>query len=272
MNKYSTSICAIAKNETEYLIEWIEHHLSIGIDHFFIIDNESKIPVSDTLKKYQEYITVSYMKKYPDSQNFVYTQYVTYLHNTNLTQWCAFIDVDEFLVFKEENNLSIKNYLSEYENYGGVGINWEVLNANGHITKPSGKLKDNFKKIYRSEGTIKTIANIKYTKAFYNPHYANYVDKKYCIDERFNIISNQHNSKYKETTKLKLYHYFTKSFEEWLEKLKKGPALNVHTRQTRFIDEFWKYNPELVPKKQEILDFFAKDISEITNIYSNLPK
>lgn len=40
--KYNTSICAIAKNEESYLIEWLDHHLNLGFNHVYIIDNNDQ--------------------------------------------------------------------------------------------------------------------------------------------------------------------------------------------------------------------------------------
>ena len=49
-DQYALALCCIVKDEDEYLQEWIKYHLKIGVQHFFIYDNESKTPVSDTLK------------------------------------------------------------------------------------------------------------------------------------------------------------------------------------------------------------------------------
>lgn len=35
------SICLLTKDENKYLKEWIQHHLSIGVDHFYVYDNNS---------------------------------------------------------------------------------------------------------------------------------------------------------------------------------------------------------------------------------------
>ena len=39
--KYKVSICAIFKNEGKYLREWIEFHRIIGIEHFYLYNNNS---------------------------------------------------------------------------------------------------------------------------------------------------------------------------------------------------------------------------------------
>lgn len=37
--RYSVAIVAIARNEGQYINEWIEYHASLGFDHFYIFDN-----------------------------------------------------------------------------------------------------------------------------------------------------------------------------------------------------------------------------------------
>src|SRR5262245_23964419 len=40
-HKYQLTICAIFKNEKKYLKEWIEYHRLIGVDHFYLYNNNS---------------------------------------------------------------------------------------------------------------------------------------------------------------------------------------------------------------------------------------
>ena len=40
--KYNVSICAIFKNEALYLKEWIEFHRIVGIEHFYMYNNNSE--------------------------------------------------------------------------------------------------------------------------------------------------------------------------------------------------------------------------------------
>lgn len=50
--KYSISICAIFKDEAPYLAEWLEHHLKIGIEHFYMYDNNSSDEYMEKLDPY----------------------------------------------------------------------------------------------------------------------------------------------------------------------------------------------------------------------------
>ena len=39
MKHYKTAICAILKNEHQYLDEWIRHHLDIGFDEIYLYED-----------------------------------------------------------------------------------------------------------------------------------------------------------------------------------------------------------------------------------------
>lgn len=49
---YSVSIVAILKNEAPYIREWIQYHLLVGIQHFYLHDNESTDDVYSILKPF----------------------------------------------------------------------------------------------------------------------------------------------------------------------------------------------------------------------------
>ena len=40
--KYKVAICAIFKNEALYLKEWIEYHKIVGVEHFYLYNNNSE--------------------------------------------------------------------------------------------------------------------------------------------------------------------------------------------------------------------------------------
>mgnify|MGYP002522247983 CR=1 FL=1 len=40
--KYRISICGIFKNESRFLKEWMEYYVMIGVDHFYMYNNNSE--------------------------------------------------------------------------------------------------------------------------------------------------------------------------------------------------------------------------------------
>ena len=49
---YHLAIAAIFKNETPYLEEWLEYHLLVGFDHFYLYDNDGSNEVRELLAPY----------------------------------------------------------------------------------------------------------------------------------------------------------------------------------------------------------------------------
>lgn len=52
--KYDISICAIFRDEADYLREWIEYHRLAGIEHFYLYNNFSKDNYLEILEPYLE--------------------------------------------------------------------------------------------------------------------------------------------------------------------------------------------------------------------------
>jgi hypothetical protein len=55
-----------------------------------------------------------------------YNDFIT--HYKNMFDWAAFIDVDEYIVLKEDNN--IKSFIEKYSAYDLIAINWRMFDDN----------------------------------------------------------------------------------------------------------------------------------------------
>lgn len=136
--KYYFSICAIFKNESLSLKEWIEYHRLIGIDHFYLYNNNSTDNGIELLKPYIESGLVSLIDwKYPPPcQAEAYNDFKEKYWNE--TSWVAFIDLDEYICLKRD--FQIKDWLKRYENYPSLIIYWKMFGSSGIIDHDSSKL------------------------------------------------------------------------------------------------------------------------------------
>ena len=50
--KYQVSLCLIFKNEAPFLKEWLDYHLTIGVSHFYLYNNNSDDNYLDVIKPY----------------------------------------------------------------------------------------------------------------------------------------------------------------------------------------------------------------------------
>src|SRR5262245_41714424 len=129
-------VAAILKHEDHFVEEWIAYHRLLGIDHFYLYDNDPRQPLSGILARHREYVTVHPWvishddRRYPGHT----TQVKAYTHclenYAGSYAWVAFIDCDEFIALEEHRDL--KEFLAEFDGYDSIALNWHVFGHNGY--------------------------------------------------------------------------------------------------------------------------------------------
>lgn len=244
-----SAVCLLAKNENSYINEWLEWHLNkLGFMHVYIYDNESDTPIESSIDdKYKDNITIIEWTK-EKHRMFIqldcYTHFIEHFGEEN--KWVAFIDADEFI--RLINNDNINNFLLDYENYNGIFMEWLIYNADGQYNRTDGFVRDRFK----SFTTCKDIINngkciIKPNEYKHmGPHFPFSCKTKYNVvysNKEFCKAYAKHNA---PLDKIVVDHYFTKSYEEWCEKIKRGSCDPLCVKK---IDNFFDFNPDMRPKE-----------------------
>lgn len=235
--KYFLSMLAVVRDENEYLEEWISWHIEkCGFDHFYIYDNESKIPVKEYLEsinfKYIDKLTIIEWKTTSWTQQDICNDFL--LNFKNETKWAITTDPDE-LIFIKDDSLPLKDFLQKYNKFSSIKIPWVHFNANGHETKPEGTMYENY--------TIATTWD-DYKKGGKHLFQTNRVIR---FGSYVPVCRN--NSKmidYDEDLKnnyFQLNHYYTKSYEEWVNKIKRGSSNPNFKRKYK---EFFELNPDMM--------------------------
>jgi hypothetical protein len=144
------------KNETPYLPEWIEFHLMQGFDHFILYDNNSNDGLETIIEPYIKEGIVE-IRKYPDplnppaksgppnSKNF-WIMDTCIEEQRGKSKWIHFHAIDEFTFTTD--GTSLVDFLKDYEQYGGLSIEWEMFNSNNHINRPEGLIIENYTTAY----------------------------------------------------------------------------------------------------------------------------
>lgn len=139
---YYVSACAIVQDEQERLIEWIEYHRLLGIEHFWIYDNGSQ---DDTVKLLQPYVAKGIVEiiSWPSPRDQDWTPYQKAAYNhcisqvKHKTRWLAVFDVDEFIVPLAFKN--IPEMMHFYGKVGGLQIWWQFFGTSGYSEIPPKK-------------------------------------------------------------------------------------------------------------------------------------
>lgn len=261
--KYFLSLAAIVKNEDSYLEEWIAFHKAVGVEHFYLYDNNSTIPVSQTLKNInQDLITII---NFPGRS----MQMVSYNHCLknfgHQSQWIGFLDLDELAFPTQE--LYLTEVLKKYSSYGGLVANWRIFGSNGHLNKPSGLLIDNYTKStpasHEQNRHIKSFVQPEFVNsAGSNPHYFLYKKPYFAVNENFKTISNAF-SDY-SANHILINHYYNKSLQEFKQRASLGRADDFRL-EGRKLDYFHQYDQASTEENHFILRFREHTIFNLEN-------
>jgi hypothetical protein len=209
-----------------YLIEWLNYHRSIGVDHFFIYDNESEPGIVELVKDlpFRNEISVEMINGggslVPNVQINSYAKFLSDLKYLPHYDRVAFIDEDEFIICK---NGDLKSTLENYINYPGIGISWRMFGSSGLLTRTPEPQMKKFTKYtgayYHSNINIKSIVNPYLVSTIRSPHsfsfhYGNLVNEhKIPIELHYSYPSYDY---------LWINHYWLRSKEEWIVKANRG--------------------------------------------------
>ena len=124
-------ICAIAKNENAYLYEWTAYHLSLGFSHIYVYDNNDidGERVDDVFANTEIVSKISVFDV--RGEKFVQKKVYNEFYAKACFDWCAFIDIDEFITLKKHK--SILEYLSSKSSWDSVHLNWMCFGDGGKV-------------------------------------------------------------------------------------------------------------------------------------------
>ena len=223
-DKYVVFACA--KNENKYIREWVAHNLAIGFDKVIIADNND----DDSLEKIlDDYIAKKQVEIFNchGIKEFQCQLYDMFFHEGNY-KWCAYIDCDEFIeVVRKKYN--IKELLNEVDE-DVLCLHWMTYTSNGLVRETKGDVQKRFTTpkspvvLCKENMFIKCIIRGGKKEGYFNASHfpvtnsLQYNIGGYC---KTGDIMEQvwYPVKYKRAY---IKHYYTKSYEEYIEKVKRG--------------------------------------------------
>jgi hypothetical protein len=231
--------CAVFRNEAPYLSEWIEFHLAVGVEHFYLYNNNSQDDFQPTLaaRIADGTVTLVDMSEHP-------VQIKAYDHCLSKhrldARWIAFIDVDEFLMPVTSSDL--RQVLIDYEDHPAVCVNWLVYGSSGRIVAPRKKLIiEAFTRRAPMDWpwhrTSKSVVDPKRTVRALHAHYFEYVGTAPAVDERHRPV-HRSSTQSVSVDRLRINHYAVKSFEEFLKRRNRGRATTTRVRPLKHFAVF----------------------------------
>lgn len=273
------SIVATFKNEEPYILEWIAYHKSIGIDHFFIANNNSSDNTLSLLKKLEvvgvltciDYPTSSYKNNNPQVNvyNFLYDTY------KDKSDWFLFIDGDEFVVL-EEKFKSLKESLNHVlinEKVGCIVLYWALYGSSGRFNEVDGFTIEKYQ-FRESSPNIhyKSLIRKESLDYFFNPHAAKlksgytYVNSEGITLDQSDLEGISHYAKNSTWKNARINHYVVRSLEEFKRrKQPRGLATNGTMRANSFFNSHDK-NQAFDPMQTKIVDAVIVKYNELIKL------
>lgn len=218
------SVVAIAKNEGPYFKEWLDWHISHGVEKFYIYDNESTDNTKDVLQPYIDSGIVDYVY-FPGYRRQLAAYDDCLRRNRFKTRWLAVIDIDEFIV--PADGLSIKEFLRDLEEFPVVEINWLCYGSSGEKKKKPGSVMERFKKhslpSHPLNKHVKSIMNPRRIYGMVGCHEAARINGK-AVDSNGSRVKVSWRDRNPIHDKIKINHYAVRSYEEFIEKKARGRA------------------------------------------------
>jgi hypothetical protein len=222
------ALVCIAKNEDNYILEWIAYHQKLGFDSIFIYQNNWQFPIN--IKGVHTIEFNGECQQLPAYNHFIENYSSSF-------EWVAFIDVDEFFVLKKHSG--IKDFLVDFKDVqGGLAINWVMFGSNGQTDVKNGNyaVLSRFTRCAKSPNRhIKSILRIERIKRtnwlqrlfsssqtkvrMINPHSPNIA----LLDTRREKVKGPFNPG-GPVDLLQINHYFIKSSAEFRVKVGRGRA------------------------------------------------
>lgn len=237
--QYYLAVCAIAKNEGPYFKEWIEWHRQMGVEKFYIYDNESTDGTREILAPYIESGLVDYTD-FPGYRRQLAAYDDCFDKHRLETRWIAFIDLDEFIVPIKDK--SIADFLHRFENFPAVEINWLIYGSGGAKTKTPGTMMERFKCHSRPEHPlnrhVKSIVNPRRVFSMIGCHEVARLSG-YAADSHGNPIKKHFREREPQQDVIRINHYAVRSYEEFLEKQLRGRASGTQrTVKSEYFDQY----------------------------------
>lgn len=187
------SVGAMFRNESLGIIEWMKHYLHHGVDHFYLINDNSD---DDTISKIQEYIdkglvTLYHVNEpyYEGRQRNLYNRLLLpHLQQKN-TQWLLMIDLDEYVWSPKAIHLGDVLRMACIQ-FGQIQIHQLLFGSSGHQAQPESIVKHFTKRenLYRICGKFFLNSNFEFSSI--NVHYADFANPAYMTDESvFTLVS-----------------------------------------------------------------------------------
>lgn len=239
-------VCAIFKNEAPNLAEWLRFHRLVGVERFYLYNNDSSDDWKQAIYDSGEVRDVTVIHA-PGRERQVPAYGDCHTRFGPSTRWIAYIDCDEFLFPTDCGDL--RTLLADYEKHPGLVANWMMFGSSGYRERPEGLTTQRYTRrgrsgfvvgnpvflrapgldpsvssSYRPMNThVKTIAQSARAVRPLSPHHFEFRDGAPAVNESGEPVPIYWSDRI-SVERLRINHYWSKSLAELERKTARGYA------------------------------------------------
>ena len=223
--RYRAIICTIVRNDP-HIVEFLLRNLISGFSHFVLYDN-NRISVgfddnlTDILAPFITAGVLTYVPWYQNTTTLLTNKlkhigaYECVTKYTAYADWIAYFDTDEYFYHERMNKgvYTLNDLLleMEHDNICALQVSSTQMYGEAQTLKPNTTLLLSYPRVCQLRRLGKVIANPRHAK-FTFPHWVSCKEKDFMVK---NFSSSNDST-------IGLVHYYSKSIEEYLEKIDKS--------------------------------------------------
>jgi hypothetical protein len=273
-------VSAIFKNEAPFLHDWLLFHAGVGVDHFFLYNNESDDDFLSVLRPWIDRGMVT-LVDWP-GQAVQMSAYNDCLRRARYrSRWIAFIDIDEYLF--SPSSFRLPDALREYRGYSAIFVYWHIFGSSGNVTRPTVPIIEACTLRFDLTSPLPTPRRTTgfpvQGKSIVNPrlirhmeiHFPKTKRRRTIVDEQRRPSPKGSATKDRHSTdKLRINHYWSRSIEDLREKAHKR---NAATGDTRDIDATLAWDAQINSVRDlTIIPIWERILRETSNHSVSPPK
>ena len=243
-------------NDAYMLLEWLVHHLLLGVSRFLVYDNRSTDNIKAVLQPFIAHGLVEYHYDNHTSgmaqQAISYNAAIAAARGAGAT-WLLCLDVDEFVALAVRPSTSatklshrcLPSYLRQFESDGRIAalaVNWRWIPSTGKLWRARGRGQQGGLKHWNvilesgfrtgmEKTHAKCIVHVNRTKAFVHVHHARYREGTYAVSPTSRRPVTGSFSAAPETSDIAVLHYHPRSFEEYLFKIERWKRTSYYSKK-----------------------------------------
>ncbi len=267
------------RNDGIYILQWLAHHLVVGVDRIFVYTNDNEDGSEILLRLLADHNIITLVENKTSGK--VSPQGKSFEHAIHLLvalrdyEWVCFFDSDEYLVPAARFGYSVEQVIAAAEERwskrppSAICFNWLMFVSGMAYHRTPGLLLERFQHA-EPNSHVKSMVRLQDVTSMRSLHMPDVVGDGFLVDSGFNPIEIVACQATPNFSGGQLNHYWGRSFEEFVVKKARGDTLKIDDFRRDF-DTFFlldgpMHDANRWPADSALIAAVKNKIAELTDL------